>query len=64
MPVGTRTFGSRVRPRHACRSATLPRSPRAAGLGTHIAVRHSLDPEGPVVRYTRSGWAAFMGWCP
>ncbi|MET7329493.1 DUF397 domain-containing protein [Nonomuraea sp. NPDC005650] len=31
----------------------------AADLGTHIAVRHSLAPEGPVVLYTRSEWAAF-----
>jgi len=32
----------------------------AADLGTHIAVRHSFDPEGPVVLYTRPEWAAFM----
>jgi hypothetical protein len=32
-----------------------------AGIGDGIEVRDSKDPHGPVLRFTRAEWAAFIG---
>ena len=44
---------SRLCDTNACVEATI--------IGDEIAVRDSKDPDGPILRFTKSEWSAFVG---